>query len=119
MCGKLISAVERVSFTRLLGALNLGESFSSSNPVKFSWDNKWRDGVRILARLDRIYSFLPTGVHACPMVEYFIRGDSNHSDHLPVWGKLELKVTPPRKSSYKMSARFREEVEVRNRITLI
>lgn len=75
--------------------------------------------MRILARLNRFYSFRSDGGSPSPIVEYFIKGDCTHSDHLPVWGKFSLKPSHPRKSSYKMSARFLKVDEVKDRITAI
>jgi hypothetical protein len=43
-----------------------------------------------LARLDRIYSYKQAG-NVVPVEEYFIIGNSNHSDHLPVWCKIALQ----------------------------
>jgi hypothetical protein len=43
------------------------------------------------------------------MVEYYIRKDSNHSDHLPVWDKFLLEVEARRKTSYKMNACYLED----------
>jgi hypothetical protein len=48
------------------------------------------------------------------MVEYYIRGDCNHSDHLPLWGKVLLQVEAwRRKSSFKMSSYYLDDEEVR------
>lgn len=116
-CGKLISPAERRAFENLTGSLNLEDRFPNTgrtkSSTKYTWDNRRRDGVRILARLDRIYSFQPTGTQTNPMAEYYIKSDSNHSDHLPVWGKFILQAAPPRTSSYKMNARYFDDIEVK------
>jgi exonuclease III len=104
-CGKIMSD-EGLLFQQLKLALKVEDTFPNSSPIKFSWDNKRRDGVRILARLDRIYSFQPVTAEAAPMAEYYIRGDSNHFDHLPVVGKFLLQVEARRKSSYAMNAGY-------------
>jgi len=93
-CGRMVSQAERRTFEQLLGALNVGDHFPRTNPIKYSWDNRRRDGVRVLARLDRIYSTNPAGGQTSTVAEYFIRGDSAHSDHLPVWGKFLLQAAP-------------------------
>jgi hypothetical protein len=71
-------------FFQLLDILRVNDPFPNANRVKFSWDNRRRTGLRVLARLDRIYSYIPVG-NVNPVEEYFIVGRSNHSDHLPVW----------------------------------
>lgn len=70
-------------------------------------------GVQILARLDRIYSFQPVGAQASPVAKYYIKADSNHSDHLPVWGKFTLQAAPPQTLSYKMNVRYFDNIEVK------
>jgi endonuclease/exonuclease/phosphatase family metal-dependent hydrolase len=65
------------------------DNFPRNNRIRFSWDSRRRDGSRILARLDRFYSFNYLGVNATE-VDYRILGDSVHSDHLPVWRQVWL-----------------------------
>jgi exonuclease III len=91
-CGKIMTDGEKFVFEQLLSALKVEDAFPNTSPIKYSWDNKRRDGVRVLARLDRIYSFQPPSLDSQPMSEYYIRGDSNHSDHLPGWGKVLLQM---------------------------
>lgn len=74
LCGKLISPTERHEFELLLGALNVEDKFSCNNPIKYTWDNRRKDGSRILACLDRIYSFKLDGGQLSPVAEYFIKG---------------------------------------------
>lgn len=57
--------------------------------------------VRTLAHLDCIYWFQPSAIDFSPIIKYYIRGDSNHFDHLPVWGHILLQMENSRKSSYK------------------
>lgn len=66
------------------------DRFSLANPIRYSWDNKKNDGVRILARLDRICSFQALTLGLETVEDYHIRGDNAHSDHLVVWCKLRL-----------------------------
>jgi hypothetical protein len=54
-----------------------------------------------------------------PVVEYEIRGDSVHSDHLAVWCKLGLLPEPKRCSAYKMSTFYLKEEAVRKGIERI
>jgi hypothetical protein len=76
--------VEGLAFQQLKVALKVEDAFPNSSPIKFSWDNKRRNGVRILARLDWISSFQVCMAAAPPIAEYYIRGDSIHFDHLLV-----------------------------------
>jgi endonuclease/exonuclease/phosphatase family metal-dependent hydrolase len=89
-CGRFIAGEEARIFTQLVDLLRIDDPFPSTNRVKFSWDNRRRTGLRVLARLDRIYSYKQAG-NVVPVEEYFIIGNSNHSDHLPVWCKIALQ----------------------------
>jgi exonuclease III len=117
-CGRLISGEEARIFAQLTDTLLVNDPFPLTNRVKFSWDNKRRTGLRVLARLDRIYSYNQIG-NAQPVEEYFILGNSNHSDHQPVWCKLTLQPEPKRKSSYKMNSFFLKDPAVKVRFTQI
>jgi hypothetical protein len=50
------------------------------------------------------------------MAKYYIRGDSNYSDHLPMWGKVLLQVEKRRKSSYVMKSCYLGEAAVKEGI---
>lgn len=76
--------VEKLAFKELTAALNVADRFPPSNPIRFLGDNKRRDGACILARLDRIHTFQSMGAGPQPVIDYFIKSDCNHSDHLPV-----------------------------------
>ena len=104
-CGRLVSGIDAGLFTQLIDLLQVHDPFSSSNRIKFSWDNRRRTGLRVLARLDRIYSF-KLGGNAITVEEYYILGNNSHSNHLPMWYKLALQPEPKRKSAYKMSSFF-------------
>jgi exonuclease III len=90
LCGRLISDRKRLIFMQLKMELGVTDEFPPTNTIKYSWDNRRNDGVRILERLDRIYSFqaLTPGIEA--VEDYHIKGDSAHSVHLAVWCKLRL-----------------------------
>jgi hypothetical protein len=51
--------------------------------------------------------------------EYYIKGDSVHSDHLAVWCHLTLSAEPPRKSSYKMNVHFLKNEEVKHNLEML
>jgi hypothetical protein len=119
LCGKLVSDGEKVVFSQLVALLGVEDNFPSTSPVKFSWDNRRRDGVRVLARLDRIYSFQTTTAGSRTVEEYFIKGGSVHSDHLAVWCKLLLTPVSRRQSTYKMSKYYLKDEVVKLNINLI
>ena len=104
-CGGLISGMEARVFAQLVDLLQVNDPFLNSNRLQFSWDNRRRTRLRVLARLDRVYPFNPVG-NVAVAEEYFILGNSSHSDHLPVWCKITLQPEPKRKSLYKMNAFF-------------
>jgi endonuclease/exonuclease/phosphatase family metal-dependent hydrolase len=84
ICGKMISEGEKAVFSLLTSTLGVEDNFSPNESIRFSWYNKRQGGVRIMARLDRVYSFQAVALSPSPIVEYEIRGDSVHSDHLAV-----------------------------------
>lgn len=79
------------------------DHFSQDNRIKFSWDNRRRDGRRSLARLNRCYSFQQVRAGPSPIIKYLIRGDCSHADHLPVEHSVQLLPDGPKRSTYKMS----------------
>jgi hypothetical protein len=80
----MISEGEKAVFSLLTSTLGVEDNFSPNESIRFSWYNKRQGGVRIMARLDRVYSFQAVALSPSPIVEYEIRGDSVHSDHLAV-----------------------------------
>jgi hypothetical protein len=112
-CGKIMPDAESQVFQQLKLVLKIEDTFARTSPIRFTWDNKRRDGIRVLARLDRIYSFLDAPMTPAPMAEYYIRGDSNHSDYLPVVGKFLLLAEVRRASNYKMNACFMDDEAIK------
>lgn len=97
-----ISGEEKRLFNTLKEVLQVEDKFPISNRIKYSWDNRRSGSGRVLARLDRIYSYIDNGKEvSCN--DYRILGDSSHSDHLPVWRQLTLVEEEKRKSTYVMS----------------
>jgi hypothetical protein len=113
MCGKLIPDRERVVFSQLVAQLGVADDYPSTSPIKYSWDNKRHDGVRVLIRLDRIYTFQAVSPGVTPVAEYYIKGDSVHSDHLAVWCKILLAPEPRKPSAYIMSSFYLKNAEVK------
>jgi hypothetical protein len=113
--GQLISEREKLVFNHLTEALQIKDTFPSSNRICYNWDNRRQNGIRVLARLDRVYVF-KAGAGGEILGEYEIMADSNHFDHLPVRRKIPLQTETRRKSSYKMSACYLNETTVIQRI---
>jgi exonuclease III len=107
-CGRILTGMELLEFNLLKTQLSVQDFFSRHNPITYTWDNFRRDGERVLARLDREYSFAcghgPPNRH---IKEYIILGDSCHSDHKPVLFKMEYKETRAKGAVYKMNGAFK------------
>jgi endonuclease/exonuclease/phosphatase family metal-dependent hydrolase len=82
--GHTISDQERLAFLHLISHLQVQDFFSYPDSVKYSWDNRRRQGTRTLKRLDWFYCF-SSGVPnpATHVRSYCIQGDCILSDHLP------------------------------------
>ena len=91
---KLILESEKVVFTLLTFLLGVEDRFPSNDPLRLSWDNRWRDRVKVMAMLDRFYSFQATTPRLEPIEEYIIKRDSTQSNHLAVWCSLVLLPQP-------------------------
>ena len=105
LCGKLMSQGEELVWEAFKTIFHLHDNFNSSGRLRFLWDNRRRDGCRILARLDRHYvSSSPGSNIHLPTRNYAIRGDCPASDHLLVTIDVILQDTIPRVSCYKMSS---------------
>lgn len=89
------------------------------NAIRYSWDNRRQCGVRVMARLDRFYTFRPNWVGDNLITEYAIRGDYAHADHLPVVCSLQIVPLSLRPSAFKMSARYLTDEVVKRRVAQI
>lgn len=116
--GYILTGAEKVSFQQLMAGLEVFDTFDRTSPIRYTWDNRRSGTQRVLARLDRYYTFAaPAGEpHA---KEYAILGDSNHSDHLPVRCSIELKAQTKRPSPWKMNSFYLDDPEVKDTITKI
>ena len=114
----IITEVEKRVFEELKDAFQLEDPFPASNRIRFSWDSKRQDGSRVMARLDKSYTFITPGAITTG-ANYRILGDCVHSDHLPVWRKLWLVPETKRKSSYVMNASYLSEEKVQENIRRI
>ena len=106
-----VSELEKGIFEELKGTFQLVDPFPAANRIRFSWDSKRRDGSRVMARLDRTYSFNTSGM-SITGANYRILGDCVHSDHLPVWRRIWLASETKRRSTFVMNACYLTEDKV-------
>lgn len=55
--GNILEGAEKCSFGQFMNRLEVVDSFDRNNPIRYTWDNKRQGPERILARLDRVYTF--------------------------------------------------------------
>lgn len=85
LCSKVMPMNERIVWEAFKASIHLKDTFNRNGRLNFSWDNRRRDGCRILGRLDRHYISSPAGhIPHLQVRNYLIRGDCPASDHLPV-----------------------------------
>lgn len=97
---------EKRLFMSLKTILHIDDGFLASNLVRYCWDNRRRNKIRAMARLDRIYRFQPIGGQRVVPLENHILGDCVYSDHLFVWRRIQLTHEQSRPSKYVMNTRF-------------
>lgn len=113
LCGKLMTNREQIVWEAFKTSFHLRDTFNHTGKLKFSWDNRRRDGCRVLGRLDRHYvSFSPGHISHLSTQNYQILGDCSTSDHLPVSIEVVLQDSEQRHSSYKMNTSFLQHKEV-------
>lgn len=113
LCSKLMSQEEKQIWEAFKSSLHLSDTFICLGKLKYSWDNRRRDGCRILGRLDRHYTSSSPGTNLhLPTRNYIIRGDCSASDHLPVSIEVTLQDVNQRKSCFKMNTAFLHNPEV-------
>lgn len=106
-CGHILSGMEKFEFDRLKAHCQVEDYFNYSSPLNFSWDNKRKDGPRVLARLDRFYSFTNLDPNqSTHITSYDILGDCGLSDHLPIRLVIQLQVPNVKGSNYKMNGAY-------------
>ena len=120
LCSKLMSNCEKLVWEAFKSSFHLSDTFAHTGKLRFTWDNKRRDGSRILGRLDRHYVSSVQGSNLpLPTRNYVIKGDCPASDHLPVSIEIVLQATDQRKSCYKMSSLYLHCAEVRDAVKRI
>ena len=120
LCSKVMPQGEKIVWEAFKLSLYLTDTFNHNGRLRFSWDNRRRDGCRILGRLDRHYISSPPGLppslHAR---NYIIKGDCPASDHLPVTIEIVLQEEEQRKSAYKMNTAYLQHNKVKQEVTRI
>ena len=114
----IMTETEKRIFKELKDAFQLEDPFPASNRIHFSWDSKRQFGSRVIAHLDKSYSFGMNGAITSGS-NYRILGDCVHSNHLPVWRKLWLELETKRKSTLVMNASYLTEDKVQENIKRI
>ena len=105
---------EKLVWDAFKSSLHLRDAFNHTGRLKYTWDNKRRDGSRILGRLDRHYVSSSSGSYLhLSSWNCIIKGDCSDSDHLLVAVELILQDAAVRKSSYKMNTHFLHHAEVK------
>ena len=90
-CSQLISPSKKLIWEATKIRLGIQEKFRAGNGHRFSWDNGRNEGQRILARLDRFYTFIDHPISPILSIESFsVKGDTSLSDHLPIRISLNL-----------------------------
>lgn len=99
-CGRNISDLERLCWNNLLNSLHLHDSSIYQGGPKFSWCNGQQGKARRLARLDRFYTPINSGLHIL-LVSYFIHGYIVSLDFAPVQIELNIGKEEVKKSHFK------------------
>lgn len=55
--GRILGGQEQVDFELFKSHLHIMDFLNYNQTLKFSWDNKRKEGRRVLARLDRVYLY--------------------------------------------------------------
>ena len=116
---RIILVGEKRIFFLLIDALEVEDKFPIGSRIRFSWDNKRQRTDRHLARIDRFYTFKMVGARIDIVSKYYIRGDSTHSDHLPVLCTMTLQLIIRRRSPFQMNASYLKEPKVKAQVERI
>ena len=114
----IMSEMEKRVFGEMKDTFQVEDPFPASNRIRFSWDSKRKDGSRVMARLDRSYTYKLNNATTTG-ANYRILGDCAHSDHLPVWRRLWLEPEKKRRSTFVMNASLLVEAKVQESLKRI
>ena len=104
---------KRFELDTLKVTLEVEDFFSHDQSIIYSWDNKRLSDSRIMARLDRFYTFISNmGRPNNHIKNYKIDGSYSLIDHLPVYCDLVLKEEQPAGSRYKLNSAYLLEPSV-------
>ena len=109
-CSRLINALEKLIWEATKLGLNIQDKFTVSQGLSYTWDNGQQDGQRILARLDRFYTFCENPSSPTSGIEsYRIVGECGFSDHLPVTLTVKLGDCSEKRSRWVMNSKYMKE----------
>lgn len=94
LCNRFMGLKEDLAWTNIKNKYNIKDNFSKDEGPLYSWDNIREDGIRVLAKLDRFYSFLSSIQNpSSHIMHYQILGDS--TSPIVTWplSKLTLATT--------------------------
>jgi hypothetical protein len=111
----LLTKNERQLFQQLKSTFEVEDPFPPNSAVRFSWDNHRSGTQRMLARLNRVYSFKSPG-EVVTNADYKIRGDNSFSNHLAVFRQVWLTRETKWQSPYVMNARHLKDPVVIDKI---
>ena len=101
-------------------SFHLKNTFNHTGKLRYTWDNRRRDGCRIHGRLDKHYvSFSPESNLHLSTHNYAIKGDYPALDHLPVSIKVILQDSDQRKTYYKMNTYYLQHAKVKGAVKRI
>jgi hypothetical protein len=55
VCGQIISKFEKLAWEELKTHFDIQDYFDFSGKLKFTWNNLRKDGIRVLASLNKVY----------------------------------------------------------------
>ena len=110
-CSRMISGHEKMLFNALKDAFMIQEPTREVNGLSYTWDNLRFNGVRILAKLDRCYSFTLDARRL--VIRCRINRDATNFNHNPILVSVQLGSELPRPSRWKMSTRYLREMKSR------
>ena len=99
-CGRVINAVEKMTWSGLLNGFQLHDSFIYQGGPRLSWNNGQSARARRLARLDRFHTPSSSRL-GIKNVEYFIHGYTVGSDHAPVQFGIQVGNNATRGTAFK------------------